>query len=783
MSKHRDVPLVGRGWRALCSAVPLFLILATMIIVPPVAIAQEAPSTGATGATGATGTVGSTGPSGETGPVDPAGPPVITSDKADYAPGELVTLTGTNWANGESVHIVVNDTLGKTWQHTADVVADDAGTFTDVFNLPEQFVSNYDVTATGPISGTATTTFTDAAIGGYDQCANDLGTGYPANDPDPGCQWVGGNLNSNKATYKEGEALVERLWLTGLTTGTHSVSLDYGTTKGGKHAFDYLTTWNFSENWVTNPDLCQAITIGGCTASSPPTDKLQIPDDSLTPTDNVVSPQFFTMYNGDMTTATAPAIISGSYAGDSDTRITITFTVDTATCAKPAGASTCEVVLWFGAHIASQLAAPAGWGVGQGASSISGSPYHVALGTLDGGSIGGRDNQMQAGAVPLNGTLIIVKDAVPNDAQDFNFNLTDGGLINQNFSLDDDGTNTSNPPTQLSNSTAPQFSLPPGTYTASELGPLASGWSLATIVCSPSTGTTTSVPNMNAIVNLASSATVTCTFTNSLTNSPTISTQLKDTGDDNAKGGTGANLDTNITDGGIVDPGTVVFDTATLSGQSANATGTATYRFKKVSTDPNSTPSPAVCDNATATIIDSNGGAAGNDAAVAANGTVGDSGLVTLTDPGVYEFWVTYSGNATNNGATSICGTETVRVKNSPTISTQLKDTGADHLPGGIGANLDTNISDGGIVPTGTVVFDTATLSGQSGDATGTATYRFKRVSTDPNSTPSPAVCDNATATIIDSNGGAAGNDATVSAGGAVGDSGLSASRASTSSG
>ena len=91
---------------------------------------------------------------------------------------------------------------------------------------------------------------------------------------------------------------------------------------------------------------------------------------------------------------------------------------------------------------------------------------------------------MQAGAVPLNGTLIIVKDAIPNDAKDFNFNLTNGGLVNQNFSLDDDGNNTSDPPNGLlSNSTAPQFSLPPGSYTTSELGPLTGGWSLTNVVC------------------------------------------------------------------------------------------------------------------------------------------------------------------------------------------------------------------------------------------------------------------------------------------------------------
>jgi len=56
----------------------------------------------------------------------------ITSDKADYAPGEKVTLIGAGWAAGESVSIVVNDTIGQTWQHLATVKAKKTGAFTDV---------------------------------------------------------------------------------------------------------------------------------------------------------------------------------------------------------------------------------------------------------------------------------------------------------------------------------------------------------------------------------------------------------------------------------------------------------------------------------------------------------------------------------------------------------------------------------------------------------------------------------------------------------------------------
>jgi hypothetical protein len=88
--------------------------------------------------------------------------PTITSDKADYRPGELVTLTGGNWQPGESVNIKVNDTYGASWARNVDVTANANGEITDSFNLPNWFVSDYDVTATGAQSGTATTTFTDS---------------------------------------------------------------------------------------------------------------------------------------------------------------------------------------------------------------------------------------------------------------------------------------------------------------------------------------------------------------------------------------------------------------------------------------------------------------------------------------------------------------------------------------------------------------------------------------------------------------------------------------------
>src|SRR5215217_957194 len=90
--------------------------------------------------------------------------PTIQSDKADYAPGELVTLTGSGWQPGESVNVFVNDEEGQTWSHNVDVTADESGNITDQFNLPDWFVATYKVTATGELSGVATTSFTDGNV-------------------------------------------------------------------------------------------------------------------------------------------------------------------------------------------------------------------------------------------------------------------------------------------------------------------------------------------------------------------------------------------------------------------------------------------------------------------------------------------------------------------------------------------------------------------------------------------------------------------------------------------
>jgi hypothetical protein len=341
-----------------------------------------------------------------------------------------------------------------------------------------------------------------ADIGTYDQCSNDQGSGYTSGDT--GCRWINGNLQRNNSIYFEGDATVQRVWLTGFEPGTtHNVTLKYGTTKGGKHAYDFLTTWDWSENWITPADRCQDIT--GCETVAETT--LDIPEDPNVPDSfepSAPGDRQFVMRGGALNSATTPAIFSGDYTGDSETVITVEFTVASAgdMCHTKQGVTTCDVALWFGAHVAAQ----ANWGLGLGAGSISGSPYHVALDAMDSASIGQRDNQMQAEVVTFipNGTIVIVKDAAPDAAQDFSFNLNNASTINQDFLLDDDADPT------LPNSQT--FSVPPGTWSAAEVN-LPAGWDFFSLVCDDPTANTT-VNGTVATIDLVSDETVTCTFTN-----------------------------------------------------------------------------------------------------------------------------------------------------------------------------------------------------------------------------------------------------------------------------
>jgi hypothetical protein len=156
----------------------------------------------------------------------------------------------------------------------------------------------------------------------------------------------------------------------------------------------------------------------------------------------------------------------------------------------------------FGAYGISETA-KTGWDLtnlqctgGGGNTSVTGSTATVGL---DAG-----ENVTCTYTNTKRGTIVIVKDAVPNDAQDFAFTSTVAG--NTSFSLDDDADNT------LSN-TKTMTNVLPGSYTVTETA--LTGWDLTSLVCvDPTTNSSVNLGTGVATINLAAGETVTCTYTN-----------------------------------------------------------------------------------------------------------------------------------------------------------------------------------------------------------------------------------------------------------------------------
>ncbi len=229
------------------------------------------------------------------------------------------------------------------------------------------------------------------------QCVNGSLT-KPA-DCTSSSDWVNGNSNSTKSHYREGDSIPYRVVFSNLTTGTHTFTFSYRTTKvktnspGSGHAIDYLTSYNAT---VTNANPC----VGVSTCNSAP-NLYPIPKDPNVASAGVKQePGNFAMFNGSIT-AVSPYSLSGPYSGTSSTTLTITFHYDSS---QP------DPVFAWGGHIASEI----DWGLGNGASGISGSPYHTWEDDLDGNTIGAEDMQLMASSIlPIPNIMTIVSSANP----------------------------------------------------------------------------------------------------------------------------------------------------------------------------------------------------------------------------------------------------------------------------------------------------------------------------------------------------------------------------------
>ena len=109
------------------------------------------------------------------------------------------------------------------------------------------------------------------------------------------------------------------------------------------------------------------------------------------------------------------------------------------------------------------------------------------------------------------GSITIVKDALPNNAQDFAFTTVGSGL--SGFTLDDDGDATLSNTSLFSN-------VVPGSYAVTE-GSVA-GWSLTGLTCTGDVdnGSNLSVSSAQAAIDVDAGENIVCTFVN--TKSPTL---------------------------------------------------------------------------------------------------------------------------------------------------------------------------------------------------------------------------------------------------------------------
>lgn len=298
-------------------------------------------------------------------------------------------------------------------------------------------------------------------------------------------QWVNGNLGQSKAMYFEGDSIPYRMRFDNLTlTGSHTVTIEWDTTKSGKHAIDYLTTYDRS----ASPDPCAGVTGCGSASSFP------IPaDPQVTGAGVSQIAGNLTLYGGTITAVSPYSYPNGSgFAGDKSARITITFT-----------ASVANPVLAWGGHIATRL----DWGSDNSAVAIPGSPYHMRLIDLDGKG-GNQDRSLSEDAVIFPGSIRIVKDATPNGSTSFPFTAS-SPLSPTSFSLVDDGSSAN---TRLFSSiTAFQV------YTIAETTPPPAGWQFDRVQCAVScpNGGSQNGSGSTVTIDLKEGENVTCTFANS----------------------------------------------------------------------------------------------------------------------------------------------------------------------------------------------------------------------------------------------------------------------------
>jgi hypothetical protein len=207
--------------------------------------------------------------------------------------------------------------------------------------------------------------------------------------------WQNGNLNGNNSRYPEGGIVPFRLAMEGLKAGNHSIHINYDFTAGGHKAYDFLATWN-----VTNAAGKACTPSGGAISSMcpslPASSSAAFPSDPFKANGLSVAgaeaysgaPRRLTIWGGTITSISRPAH-GGNVNGNSTADILVRF--------RSTGSA---VLLAWGGHLAqSRYWDTAGDAARDGASLVSGAPWHMRTLQLDGAGNKNQDRSIQPSAI------------------------------------------------------------------------------------------------------------------------------------------------------------------------------------------------------------------------------------------------------------------------------------------------------------------------------------------------------------------------------------------------
>jgi uncharacterized repeat protein (TIGR01451 family) len=316
-------------------------------------------------------------------------------------------------------------------------------------------------------------------------------------------EWIGSILQASNSKYYECMSVPQRTILDGIpptTGGEHTFTFSHEATKGGIHAYDWVTAYNQGNDPPLAYDPCgpkignmpDFATICGNLHSSGYSILVDVPNDPFISKDgstqsriNAYEAEFgnrqIKIY-GDQPFATAGMTLShtvsdGGDGGDSDIEYELSWT-----------SNSTQILIEMAGHLAlsgHQMSNPIAWGFELGASYVSGGPYHFKLGDLDGAALGAQDNPIKGADIlppPVLGMVIAHKfnDLNGNGSQDSGEDDLAGWTMTLYEGSSCNGTLLASGITGL-NGDVVFDDLPFGTYSVKET--LKDGWTNSTPLC------------------------------------------------------------------------------------------------------------------------------------------------------------------------------------------------------------------------------------------------------------------------------------------------------------